>query len=124
MAAGGYGGELAATELAWGKGGGGFAYTAPRPPYQAAAAAVAAYLATAKGLPSTSSGLYNSSNLGFPDVSAFATEFTIVYTGETTGVSGTSASTPVWAGVVTLLNELRRKAGKPPRWASYEPIPL
>jgi tripeptidyl-peptidase-1 len=103
--------DSAQTEVAWSKGGGGFAYTAPQPAYQAKA--VAAYLLTAKGkLPPQS--LYNSSNRGFPDVAAFATDYNIVYESSVTTVSGTSASTPTWAGVVTLLNDLRLKAGKPP----------
>eukprot|EP00620_Florenciella_sp_RCC1587_P020495 CAMPEP_0182567828 /NCGR_PEP_ID=MMETSP1324-20130603/8939_1 /TAXON_ID=236786 /ORGANISM="Florenciella sp., Strain RCC1587" /LENGTH=653 /DNA_ID=CAMNT_0024781885 /DNA_START=33 /DNA_END=1994 /DNA_ORIENTATION=+ len=47
----------------------------------------------------------------FPDVSAAGEDFMIVLDGNVYTVDGTSASTPVFAGVVSLVNEQRHKAG-------------
>lgn len=98
------------SETTWPMSGGGFSFFAPRPSYQDKA--VTEYLKTTHGLPSAS--LYNASNRGFPDVAAFATDFNIIFTGEAATVTGTSASTPTWAGLVSLLNDLRLTHGKPP----------
>ena len=98
------------TEVAWPMGGGGFAFAHTQPGYQAAA--VAEYLRTAHALPDAA--LFNSSNRGFPDVSALATNYAIVLNGQVSTVSGTSASTPTWAAIVTLLNDARREKGIAP----------
>jgi tripeptidyl-peptidase-1 len=101
---------LRTTEAAWAMSGGGFSYYAPQPSYQASAVAV--YIKNTQGLPPAK--FFNPSNRGFPDVAAWATEYSIVFEGQTAGVSGTSASTPTWAGVFSLLNDLRLNAGKAP----------
>ena len=50
---------------------------------------------------------------GFPDVAAAAEDFTIVFNGNSVAyVSGTSCASPTFAGVVSLLNDLRISAGK------------
>ncbi len=83
---------------------------APQPSYQASAVAV--YIKNSQGLPPAK--FFNPSNRGFPDVAAWATEYSIVVEWQTAGVSGTSASTPTWAGVFSLLSDLRLNAGKAP----------
>jgi tripeptidyl-peptidase-1 len=57
---------------------------------------------------------YTSSNRAYPDVSAQATGFTVIYSGKThPGVEGTSASTPTFSGLVGLLNDQRKGMSKP-----------
>ncbi len=50
----------------------------------------------------------------YPDVSAAGVDFVIVANGFVYTVDGTSASTPVFAGVVALLNDARASRGKRP----------
>lgn len=50
---------------------------------------------------------------GTPDVSALGEGFQVYVGGHPTGVGGTSASSPTFAGLVSLLNEARLTAGKP-----------
>jgi len=99
------------TEKAWEDGGGGFSNTFPIPSYQATA--VAEYLKS-ENLPA--SKYYNSSGRGYPDVSALAgtqNAYFISYKGGSfTGVGGTSAASPVFAGVVAQLNNIRLLSGK------------
>lgn len=90
--------------------GGGFSNFAPRPPYQTAV--VAQYLQKySKNLPPTK--LFNSTNRGFPDVSALSHNYYIEYSGQATGVDGTSCASPVWAGIAALLNAHRLRNGRP-----------
>lgn len=63
---------------------------------------------------STYEGLFNASGRGIPDVAAQGQAFQVVDKGRSTLVSGTSASSPVFAGVVALLNAARRSRGLPP----------
>jgi len=58
-------------------------------------------------------GLYNAKGRGFPDVAAQGLGFRVVDKGVTKPVGGTSASAPVFASVVALLNNARLAAGKP-----------
>lgn len=88
---------------------GGFSDTWARPQWQEAA--VGGYL---KRLGNRWDGLYNKSGRGFPDVSAQAYRFHVIDQGDDSLLSGTSASSPTFAGVVALLNAERIKAGKPP----------
>lgn len=48
-----------------------------------------------------------------PDVSALGVNFEIVSGGQTFDVDGTSCSCPTFAGLVSLLNDVRLQAGKP-----------
>ncbi|KDQ64445.1 hypothetical protein JAAARDRAFT_187770 [Jaapia argillacea MUCL 33604] len=90
--------------------GGGFSNYFPRPPYQESA--VPAYL---NALPNgTYAGLYNPYGRGIPDVSAQAWNFSIVYQQQTVKIGGTSASSPTFAGFVSLLNDARLSSGLPP----------
>ncbi|KAM5473106.1 vesicle formation at the endoplasmic reticulum [Microsporum audouinii] len=58
-------------------------------------------------------GMYNPSGRGFPDVSAQSYKFATRDHGRTIGVSGTSASAPLFAGVVSILNSIRLAHHKP-----------
>jgi len=90
--------------------GGGFSVVAPRPDYQSAA--VSAYLASGVALPPAS--YYNAAGRGFPDIAAFGSAILIydVYGIDTVG--GTSASCPIVAGIVALLNDyVITKTSKP-----------
>lgn len=51
---------------------------------------------------------------GYPDVAAIGLDVATVFNGRTFGVGGTSASAPIFAGIVTLLNEARLAVGKGP----------
>jgi tripeptidyl-peptidase-1 len=87
---------------------GGFSNRWNRPSYQQQF--VSNYFSVAQGLPSSSR--YNQSGNGFPDVSAQAENFDVKYNGITVGVDGTSCSSPTFAGIVALLNDIRLQAGK------------
>lgn len=50
---------------------------------------------------------------GYPDVSAMAVGYPVVCTGVAYLVSGTSCATPVFAGIISLLNDYRLSNGKP-----------
>lgn len=58
--------------------------------------------------------LFNATGRGFPDVAALGRGFQVVDRGQTISVGGASASTPTFAGIVSLLNDDRLQAGKPP----------
>ena len=88
---------------------GGFSIYHTRPSYQNTA--VSAYL-TANG--ATNTKYFNSSNRGIPDVAAQGQSFAVVDKGSLVGLSGTSASSPVFAGVVALLNAARKSKGVAP----------
>lgn len=87
---------------------GGFSDLWPRPTYQEKA--VASYL---EKLGDRWNGLYNPQGRGFPDVAAQGQSFQVVDKGRVISVGGTSASAPVFASVVALLNNARKAAGMP-----------
>jgi len=89
--------------------GGGFSTFLSRPSYQNDV--VSAYLASANLPPARD---FNSTNRGFPDVSALGHNYLITYFGYNTIVDGTSASSPVWAGIVTRWNAYRLSNGLSP----------
>ena len=79
------------------------------PSYQKAA--VEQYLSTAPELPAAA---YAKSGRGTPDVAALGAGYTLLVRGETLGgIGGTSASAPVFAAMVSRLNDARFAAGKP-----------
>lgn len=95
--------------------GGGFSTISPRPAWQQDA--VSKYLSSAPaGLPPASH--FNGANRGFPDVAALAHNY-LIYASDFAMedawdiVDGTSASTPVWAGLVSMLNVERLSKNKP-----------
>jgi tripeptidyl-peptidase-1 len=89
--------------------GGGFSNYFTQPPYQTAA--VSEFLT---GLGTQFDGLYNSAGRAYPDVAAQAQGFQVVIGGQVNSVAGTSASSPAFAAVVSLLNDYRLANGKPP----------
>lgn len=58
------------------------------------------------------SGVYNTGGRGYPDVSAIGDFFLIRAEGTWGRIGGTSLSAPVWAAVLTRVNEERIAAGK------------
>lgn len=88
---------------------GGFSNIFAQPSYQASA--VSAFLTE---LGSTNAGLFNSSGRAFPDISAQGENVEIVVGGETGTVAGTSCSSPIFASVISLLNDRLITAGKSP----------
>jgi len=89
---------------------GGFSDRFPRPAYQEAA--VSEYLSI---LGSQWEGLYNPNGRGFPDVAAQGVNFHIIdNNGLEYYASGTSASAPTFASIVSLLNNARLSAHLPP----------
>ncbi|KAJ7176448.1 subtilisin-like protein [Mycena filopes] len=89
--------------------GGGFSNLWSTPDYQAGV--VAAYLISQA---STNAGLFNTSGRGFPDVSAQGEDVPIIVNGELAFIGGTSASTPTFASIISLLNDQLIARGKPP----------
>lgn len=87
---------------------GGFSELWPRPAYQDKA--VPAYL---EKLGNRWEGLYNPQGRGFPDVAAQGKAFQVYDKGRVVSVGGTSASAPVFASVIALLNNARMAAGMP-----------
>ncbi|KAJ7696844.1 family S53 protease [Mycena metata] len=88
---------------------GGFSNYFAAPAYQKGD--VDAYISS---LGDTYNGLFNTTGRGFPDVSAEGVNFVVVAGNETGLVSGTSASSPVFASVIPLLNDELIAAGKSP----------
>lgn len=106
--------------------GGGFSIYNPRPAYQKAA--VDSYLKQGGVFPSEGDGnrvlsrdghlYFNKSNRAYPDVAALGHNF-MVFQKSINGFSwhsldGTSASTPVFGGIVALLNDIRLEKGLKP----------
>ncbi|KAG0697323.1 peptidase S8/S53 domain-containing protein [Suillus ampliporus] len=102
------GGTVNVPEIAANFSGGGFSNYFPRPSYQNAA--VSAYLATLA--PGTYEGLYNSTGRAYPDVSTQASNFEVIYQGQTELVGGTSCAAPTFTAFVSMLNDARINAGK------------
>ncbi|KAI2633596.1 subtilisin-like protein [Hypomontagnella submonticulosa] len=87
---------------------GGFSNYFARPEWQKGGV-VDEYIAALNG---SHKGLYNAAGRAFPDISATGTNYVIQVGGYQTDVLGTSASTPVVAALVALINDSRLKAGK------------
>ncbi|KAI0046849.1 family S53 protease [Auriscalpium vulgare] len=87
---------------------GGFSNYFGTPSYQTTAKA--AFLTK---LGTTNSGKFNTSGRGFPDVAAIGVDVEIVNAGQTGTVDGTSCASPIFASVVSLLNDRLIAAGKP-----------
>lgn len=73
-------------------------------------------IASAESFEDYGPNVYNDTGIarGFPDVSAIGRNVATVFNNQTYGVGGTSASAPIFAGIVTLLNEARLAVGKGP----------
>ncbi|KAL2127627.1 hypothetical protein VTI74DRAFT_10392 [Chaetomium olivicolor] len=90
---------------------GGFSEVFERPAWQKEA--VRPYLERLKAANDSRLGLFNHGGRAMPDISAIGSGFQIVMGGDIGGVLGTSASTPVVAAMVALVNDARMRAGKP-----------
>jgi tripeptidyl-peptidase-1 len=90
--------------------GGGFSNIFPLPAYQSAA--VKSYFTN--HLPPYTSAQYNNSQQtrGFPDISANGANYVVTVDGQWTLVFGTSASSPTFGSIITLINEARLNLGK------------
>ncbi|KAM3463359.1 hypothetical protein NHJ6243_003393 [Beauveria neobassiana] len=88
--------------------GGGFSEHFARPAYQDGE--VDAYLAKHGA---EWKGLYNPDGRGIPDVAALGHDYQVYSHGKVESADGTSASTPVLAAMVAVLNSLRAQKGKP-----------
>lgn len=90
--------------------GGGFSHYNPRPSWQDKA--VSSYLNSGVQFPKNS--YWNSTNRGYPDVAACGGNIAVYQKGAVTKVAGTSASCPIWAGMITIFNDDRLNNGLPP----------
>ncbi|XP_003512905.2 tripeptidyl-peptidase 1 isoform X1 [Cricetulus griseus] len=91
--------------------GGGFSNVFPQPSYQEEA--VAQFLKSSSHLPPSS--YFNASGGAYPDVAALSDGYWVVSNKvPIPWVSGTSASTPVFGGILSLINEHRILNGRPP----------
>lgn len=97
------------TETAANFSSGGFSDIFAAPSYQASA--VQTYLA---GLGSANKGKFNPAGRAYPDVAAIGHNLGIVVDGELQGVDGTSCSTPIFASIVSLINDELIGNGKSP----------
>lgn len=60
------------------------------------------------------SGIFNAAGRGIPDVSANGVNFLVFNQGAQTQSFGTSLAAPLWAAIITLINEERTAVGKGP----------
>lgn len=106
--------EAAAPEIAWDGSSGGFSRYFSRPSWQKVT--VENYIKTQVSNETYKYyGQYtNWAGRAFPDISAHSLtpNFQVIYDGKPAGSGGTSASAPVVAGIVGLLNDARLRAGK------------
>ncbi|KIK66624.1 hypothetical protein GYMLUDRAFT_257458 [Collybiopsis luxurians FD-317 M1] len=89
--------------------GGGFSDIFAQPSYQSTA--VSSYLSA---LGSTYSGKFNSTGRAFPDVAAQGQNVGYINAGQQTLFTGTSASTPIFASIIALINDRLVATGKSP----------
>ncbi|KAJ3559073.1 hypothetical protein NM688_g555 [Phlebia brevispora] len=90
---------------------GGFSKYFTAPAYQQKA--VQDYLSSAP-IPKEYDDRYNRQGRGFPDVSAAGDNIAFMFKGSADIGSGTSASAPIFASMIALINNAREDAGKPP----------
>ena len=102
-------GGTVSLDQCWNDGGGGFSNFFPTPDYQKEA--VSAFLASGQAPPTK---YFNTSGRGYPDVSAFSVSCMIYIIGIPWPVDGTSCASPIFAGIISLLNDARLSEGKPP----------
>lgn len=90
--------------------GGGFSNYFARPSYQNAQ--VEAYLPTVN-TSYLQNNYYNPAGRGYPDVSAQSWRYAVFINGTESRIGGTSASSPMFSSIITLLNDARLNAGLP-----------
>ena len=97
--------------------GGGFSILHSQPSFQTKA--VAQYFVNAAAAGQTPASGYNAAGRAFPDVSLAGSTYAVYIGGLLRLVSGTSASAPVMAGMLSNINAARIAAGKGPvGWAN------
>lgn len=89
--------------------GGGFSQYSTQPSWQVNA--VQEYL---KSAPLPPAKYFNKNNRAFPDVAALGHNYLVYLQGSIVPVDGTSCSSPVFAGILALINGQRMQAGKKP----------
>jgi tripeptidyl-peptidase-1 len=89
--------------------GGGFSNFVTQPSWQSSE--IYKYLQS--GVPFPPANAFVKTNRAYPDVSAFGARILVVANGQISVSAGTSAATPIVAGIMTLINEARFNAGKP-----------
>lgn len=92
--------------------GGGFSTYYPQPEYQKGA--VDKYFAHASNSSQLPKPGFNPLGRAFPDIALIGVKYFAVIQGAPAVMYGTSASAPVVAGMVSLINALRYELGKPP----------
>lgn len=102
---------------------GGFSNYFPMPGYQKSAVnnylsnynpGYKSYVYTGKDSVGAGGGLYAKGGRGMPDVSANGAKLSVFVNGELGKYFGTSLSSPIFASLITLINNERTKAGKGP----------
>jgi len=88
--------------------GGGFSFFYPMPDYQSGA--VSNYLQNGPNLPPQN--MFNPNGRGYPDVAVMGYNYNLYDGGQLTQGSGTSASAPVFAAFITLINANRLSGGQ------------
>ncbi|OAA66529.1 alkaline serine protease [Niveomyces insectorum RCEF 264] len=103
--------------------GGGFSNVFAQPAYQASAVAdyfeqvqgrlaFSGYATPGTNFSEVGSGVYHTGGRGYPDVAAVGDHYVTMLNGQWATIGGTSLSAPVWASMLTLVNEERLAAGK------------
>ena len=92
--------------------GGGFSWYAKTPRWQTKAVASFFSKQNENDLPPSQS--FQRDGRAIPDVAVLGAGYQVLQAGVVSSASGTSASAPVFAGMVSLLNEARIQAGKSP----------
>jgi len=90
--------------------GGGFSAHFSQPSYQTSA--VNTYLSTGPNIPPKKN--FAAGGRAYPDVASLGNAYNIIVGGQWFQVSGTSAASPVFCGMVTLINGERELKNKPP----------
>ncbi|QDS69534.1 hypothetical protein FKW77_007609 [Venturia effusa] len=91
--------------------GGGFSEYFKRPEYQEKA--VSAYLAKNKDF-SQYEGLFNKEGRAYPDIAAQGLNLGVIWNNKTIRAAGTSAATPLTAGIIANINDALLSSGKKP----------
>lgn len=89
--------------------GGGFSNYFNRPDYQSEV--VTTYIQSLNG---QYKGMFNPEGRGYPDVAAQGNHLALLWNNQISTIGGTSASAPIFAGVVALINDALIAQGKPP----------
>jgi hypothetical protein len=104
--------DVTAPEMATDQFGSGGGFSDAWPAFRSQVAAVEEYLRTAPSLPPN--GTFPPRGRATPDVSALGEGYQVMIGGRVQSIGGTSASAPMFAALVSLLNEARLAAKKPP----------